>query len=230
MPTLKPFRGFRPQQNLASKIASRPYDVLNSDEAKQEAGDNTLSFYHVIKPEIDLPADVDIHSQPIYDKAKENLHTLISEGVLFQEDKACYYIYAQTMNGKTQYGIVGNASVADYENNIIKKHELTRPDKEEDRMNHVRNTNFNAEPVFFAFKNNMELDMIIHDAILVDPIYNFVADDGVGHHVWVIDNDAKIARIEQLFAQEVDYLYVADGHHRTAAAALVGAERRDKNP
>ncbi|MDA3883650.1 MAG: DUF1015 family protein [Bacteroidales bacterium] len=229
MPTLKPFRGYRPQQNIASKIASRPYDVLNSEEAKQEAGDNTLSFYHVIKPEIDLPADVDIHSQPIYDKAKENLHKLISEGVLFQEDKACYYIYAQTMNGKTQYGIVGSASVADYENNIIKKHELTRPDKEEDRMNHVRNTDFNAEPVFFAFKNNLELDMIIHDAILVDPVYNFVAEDGVGHHVWVIDNDAKIARIEQLFAQEVDYLYVADGHHRTAAAALVGAERRNKN-
>ncbi len=230
MPTLKPFRGFRPQEKYAAKIASRPYDVLNSEEAKLEAKDNDLSFYHVIKPEIDLPEDVDIHSQVVYDKAKENLQKLISQGVFFQEEKPCYYIYAQTMNGKTQYGIVGSASVEDYENNLIKKHELTRPDKEEDRMNHVRHTNFNAEPVFFAFKNNVELDMIIHDAILVDPIYNFVADDGVGHHVWCIDNDAKIARIEYLFAHEVDALYVADGHHRTAAAALVGAERKKNNP
>ncbi|MFO7868989.1 MAG: DUF1015 family protein [Bacteroidales bacterium] len=230
MPTLKPFRGYRPQQKLASQIASRPYDVLNSEEAKQEAGDNNLSFYHVIKPEIDLPDDVDIHSQQIYDKAHENLQKLITEKVIFQEDKPCYYIYGQTMNGKTQYGIVGSASVTDYENNIIKKHELTRPDKEEDRMNHVRNTNFNAEPVFFAFQNNLEIDMIIHDAILVDPVYNFVSEDGVGHHVWVIDNDAKINRIEHLFSQEIDYLYVADGHHRTAAAALVGAEKRNNNP
>ena len=230
MPVLKPFRGFRPQKDLVSKIASRPYDVLNSEEAKQEAGDNQHSFYHVIKPEIDLPADVDIHSQLVYDTAKLNLQKLIDDKVLFQEEKACYYVYAQTMNGKTQYGIVGGASIEDYENNLIKKHELTRPDKEEDRMNHVRYTGFNAEPVFFAFKNNMELDLIIKDAILIDPVYNFVAEDGVGHHFWVIDNDAKIKRIEYLFANEVDALYVADGHHRTAAAALVGAERRKNNP
>ena len=230
MSILKPFRGFRPQADLAAKIASRPYDVLNSDEAKQEAGSNELSFYHVIKPEIDLPADVDIHSQVVYDKAKENLQKLISQKVLVQDEKPCYYIYAQTMNGKTQYGIVGGASVEDYQNNIIKKHELTRPDKEEDRMNHVRYTSFNAEPVFFAFKNHLELDMIIHDAILIGPVYSFVADDGVSHYVWVIDNDAKIKRIEYLFANEVDSLYVADGHHRTAAAALVGAERKSKNP
>ena len=230
MSIVKPFRGYRPQKDLVTKIASRPYDVLNSEEAKQEAGSNALSFYHVIKPEIDLPADIDIHSQPVYDKAKENLQKLIADGVFVQDAKPCYYIYAQTMNGKTQYGIVGAASVEDYENNIIRKHELTRPDKEEDRMNHVRYTNFNAEPVFFAFKNNMELDMIIHDAILIDPVYNFVADDGIGHHVWVIENDAKIKRIEQIFANEVDFLYVADGHHRTAAAALVGAERRKNNP
>lgn len=230
MSIVKPFRGYRPQKDLATKIASRPYDVLNSEEAKQEAGNNALSFYHVIKPEIDLPADIDIHSQPVYDKAKENLQKLIADGVFVQDGKPCYYIYAQTMNGKTQYGIVGAASVEDYENNIIRKHELTRPDKEEDRMNHVRYTNFNAEPVFFAFKNNLELDMIIHDAILIDPVYNFVAEDGIGHHVWVIDNDAKIKRIEQIFASEVEYLYVADGHHRTAAAALVGAEKRKNNP
>jgi uncharacterized protein (DUF1015 family) len=230
MSIVKPFRGYRPQKDLVTKIASRPYDVLNSEEAKQEAGSNALSFYHVIKPEIDLPANVDIHSQAVYDKAKENLQKMIADGVFVQDSKPCYYIYAQTMNGKTQYGIVGAASVEDYENNIIRKHELTRPDKEEDRMNHVRYTNFNAEPVFFAFKNNLELDMIIHDAILIDPVYNFVADDGIGHHVWVIDNDAKIKRIEQIFADEVKFLYVADGHHRTAAAALVGAERRKNNP
>ncbi|OQA99827.1 MAG: hypothetical protein BWY22_00266 [Bacteroidetes bacterium ADurb.Bin217] len=230
MPTLKPFKAFRPKADVAQQIASRPYDVLNSDEAKQEAGTNDLSFYHVIKPEIDLPAHIDVHSQPVYDKAKENLQHLIVSGVLLQDAKPCYYIYAQTMNGKTQYGIVGGASVEDYENNIIKKHELTRPDKEEDRMNHVRYTNFNAEPVFFAFKNHVEIDMIIHDAILLDPIYNFVSQDGVGHHVWIIENDAKIKRIEYLFKHEIDYLYVADGHHRTAAAALVGAERRKNNP
>lgn len=230
MPTVKPFRGFRPRtEELAKKIASRPYDVLNSQEAKVEAGDNEYSFYHVIKPEIDLPADIDVHSQVVYDKAKESLNKMIADKVLIQDGKPCYYIYAQTMNGRTQYGIVGGACVADYENNIIKKHELTRPDKEEDRRNHVRNTNFNAEPVFFAFKNNLELDMIIHDAILIDPVYNFVSEDGVGHHVWVIENDAKIKRIEYLFAKEVDCLYVADGHHRTAAAAGVGAERRAAN-
>ncbi|MCQ2606466.1 MAG: DUF1015 family protein [Bacteroidales bacterium] len=230
MPIVKPFKGFRPcNEEYAKKIASRPYDVLNSEEAKAEAGDNQYSFYHVIKPEIDLPADVDLHSQLVYDTAKSAIQKLIDEKVLIQDEKPCYYIYAQTMNGRTQYGIVGGAYVADYENNIIKKHELTRPDKEEDRRNHVRHTNFNAEPVFFAFKNNLELDMIIHDAILVDPVYNFVSEDGVGHHVWVIDNDAKIKRIEYLFANEVDCLYVADGHHRTAAAAGVGAERRSAN-
>jgi len=230
MPVVKPFKGFRPRtEELAKKIASRPYDVLNSQEAKVEAGDNEYSFYHVIKPEIDLPADIDVHSQVVYDKAKESLNKMIADKVLIQDGKPCYYIYAQTMNGRTQYGIVGGACVADYENNIIKKHELTRPDKEEDRRNHVRNTNFNAEPVFFAFKNNLELDMIIHDAILIDPVYNFVSEDGVGHHVWVIENDAKIKRIEYLFAKEVDCLYVADGHHRTAAAAGVGAERRAAN-
>ena len=149
MPVVKPFKGFRPcNEEFAKKIASRPYDVLNSEEAKAEAGDNKYSFYHVIKPEIDLPADVDLHSQLVYDTAKANLQKLIDEKVLIQDEKPCYYIYAQTMNGRTQYGIVGGAYVADYENNIIKKHELTRPDKEEDRRNHVRYTNFNAEPVF----------------------------------------------------------------------------------
>lgn len=230
MPTLKPFKGFRPKDNdTAKKIASRPYDVLNSKEAKDEAGDNLLSFYHVIKPEIDLPEDVDLHSQVVYNKAKENLEKLIEGGYLFEENKPCYYIYAQTMNGKTQYGIVGGASVEDYLNNVIKKHELTRADKEEDRKNHVRNTNFNAEPVFFAYKDNAELDSIIKEKISENPIYDFVSEDGVGHSVWIIDEEDKIKRIEEIFKNDIDYLYVADGHHRTAAAALVGAEKKANN-
>ncbi len=230
MPTLKPFKGFRPKDNdTAKKIASRPYDVLNSKEAKEEAGDNELSFYHVIKPEIDLPEDIDLHSQPVYDKAKENLGKLIEGGYLFQEDKPCYYIYAQKMNSKTQYGIVAGASVEDYLNNVIKKHELTRADKEEDRKNHVRNTNFNAEPVFFAYKDNAILDLIIKEKILDEPLYDFTSGDGVGHTVWIINEGEKIKRIEDIFKNDIDYLYVADGHHRTAAAALVGVEKKENN-
>ncbi|MBK8808352.1 MAG: DUF1015 domain-containing protein [Bacteroidales bacterium] len=230
MSILKPFKGYRAKPELAALIASRPYDVLNSEEARQEAQGNDYSFLHIIKSEIDLSSGVDTHSQQVYDKAKANLQKFISDGIMIQDEKPCYYIYAQTMNGKTQYGIVGCAGIADYENNIIKKHELTRPDKEEDRMIHVRHTNFNCEPVFFAFKNHLEIDMIMSDAILIDPVYSFVADDKISHFFWVIDNDAKIRRLEQLFAEEVDCLYVADGHHRTAAAARVGAEKRKNNP
>jgi uncharacterized protein (DUF1015 family) len=230
MPILKPFKGFRPKDNeTAKKIASRPYDVLNSEEAKNEAGDNALSFYHVIKPEIDLPEIEDIHTEIVYNKAKDNLQKLIQDGFLFQDNDPCYYIYAQTMNGKTQHGIVGGASVEDYLNNVIKKHELTRADKEEDRKNHVRHTNFNAEPVFFAFKDNEELDVIIKEVIVKNPIYNFVSEDRVGHTVWIIDDEVKVKRIEEIFRDQIDYLYVADGHHRTAAAALVGQEKKEKN-
>lgn len=231
MPILKPFKGFRPKDNeTAKKIASRPYDVLNSDEAKIEAGDNALSFYHVIKPEIDLPEIEDIHTEPVYNKAKENLQKLIQDGFLFQDNDPCYYVYAQTMNGKTQYGIVGGASVEDYLNNVIKKHELTRADKEEDRKNHVRYTNFNAEPVFFAYKDNAELDLITKETISKNPLYNFVSEDGVGHAVWIIDEREKVKKIEEIFRDQIDYLYVADGHHRTAAAALVGQEKKQNNP
>lgn len=230
MPILKPFKGFRPKDNeTAKKIASRPYDVLNSEEAKNEAGGNALSFYHVIKPEIDLPEIEDIHTEIVYNKAKDNLQKLIQDGFLFQDNDPCYYIYAQTMNGKTQHGIVGGASVEDYLNNVIKKHELTRADKEEDRKNHVRHTNFNAEPVFFAFKDNEELDVIIKEVIVKNPIYNFVSEDRVGHTVWIIDDEVKVKRIEEIFRDQIDYLYVADGHHRTAAAALVGQEKKEKN-
>jgi uncharacterized protein (DUF1015 family) len=230
MSVLKPFKGYRPIAEYIKQIASRPYDVLNSDEAREEVKDNPHSFLHVVKPEVDLPLDIDLHSDEVYNKAKENLNKLIAGKKFVQDEKPCYYVYAQTMFGKTQYGLVGCASTQDYMNNVIKKHELTRPDKEEDRMNHVRVTNFNAEPVFFAYKDHSEIDLIIKDAILLDPVYNFVADDGVSHIFWVIDNEAKVKRLEYLFDKEVPCLYVADGHHRTAAAALVGEERKKNNP
>jgi len=230
MPTLKPFKGFRPDPKFADKIACRPYDVLNSDEARVEAEGNPYSFLHVIKSEIDLPTDTDIHSKIVYDRAVENLQKFILDKIFVQDAKPCYYVYAQTMWGKTQYGIVGGASTEDYKNNIIKKHELTRPDKEEDRMIHIRETDFNAEPVFFAFPDHTELHQIIEDAILIPPVYDFTAPDGVGHHFWVIDNAAKVERIETIFKTQIPCLYVADGHHRTAAAARVGEERKSKNP
>ncbi len=230
MPVLKPFKGYRANPELADKVACRPYDVLSSEEAREEAKGNPYSFLHVIKSEIDLPEGIDIHTQQVYDKAIENMKKFIAEKTLIQDSKPCYYVYAQTMFGKTQYGIVGGASIEDYENNLIKKHELTRPDKEEDRMIHIRETNFNAEPVFFAFPDNKELDLIIEDVTLVEPEFDFIAPDGIGHHLWVIDNEAKVERIEYLFKNEIPCLYVADGHHRTAAAARVGAEKRAKNP
>ncbi len=229
MSILKPFKGIRPKVEFADKVASKPYDVLNSEEAKKEAEGNQYSFYHVNKPEIDLPDHIDIHSVEVYEKAKENYEKLFNE-VLIQEAKACYYIYAQTMFGKTQYGLVGGASVEDYENGIIKKHELTRPDKEEDRMNHVRVSNINAGPVFFAYKDNAVIDAIVTTKIAEKPVYDFTTDDKVKHQMWIIDNEETIITIEEIFKTEIQYIYVADGHHRTAAAALVGKERREKNP
>ncbi|MCX7986335.1 MAG: DUF1015 family protein [Bacteroidales bacterium] len=230
MAIVKPFRAYRPLKELASKIASRPYDVLNSEEARKEAEGNEYSFLHVTKSEIDLPANIDIHDPVVYQKAKDNLNSMIQKGWFFQESKPCYYIYAQTMWGKTQYGIVGCAAVDDYMNNIIKKHELTRVDKEEDRKNHIRITNFNAEPVFFAFPDHDGLWSIMQKNIKRNPEYDFTLDDGVGHHLWVINDDADIERIETIFRTEIPYTYVADGHHRTAAAAHVGLERRQNNP
>lgn len=230
MAIVKPFKAFRPKKELAKDMASRPYDVLNSEEARIEANGNKYSFLHVTKSEIDLPKDIDIHSDIVYNKASENLQKMIKEGWLFQESKPCYYIYAQTMWGKTQYGIVGCAAVEDYLNNKIKKHELTRPDKEEDRKNHIRITNFNAEPVFFAFPDNKEIDSIVNKYIKNHAEYDFVLNDNVGHHLWVINQDNDIKRIEEIFKSEIPCTYVADGHHRTAAAAHVGEERRNKNP
>ena len=210
-------------------VASKPYDVLDEKEAKVEAGDNKYSFYHVIKPEIDLPEDLDHYAPEVYKKGRENFENMVKEGAFTQDKQDCLYIYQQTMDGRKQTGIVGCASVDDYLNDIIKKHELTRPDKEEDRKNHVRVGNMNAEPVFFAYPAVTEIDAIVNGIIATAPEYDFVADDGIGHTFWVVNNQDTVKKIIELFAK-VPYTYVADGHHRTAAAALVGKERRDRNP
>jgi uncharacterized protein (DUF1015 family) len=230
MAILKPFKGLRPPVTIVKQLASKPYDVLNSDEAREESKGNPYSLLHIIKPEIDLPDSTDVHSQPVYDKAKENFELFISRGWLVADAQELLYIYAQTMNGKTQYGIVGCAGVADYLEGIIKKHELTRRDKEEDRMKHVRITNANMEPVFFTYPAVNEIDTIVSNVVETQkPEYNFIADDGVGHHFWVINDPAIINKIVELFAK-VPFTYVADGHHRTAAAALVGNEKKLNNP
>ena len=230
MATIKAFKGLRPPKEIVKDLASRPYDVLNSKEAREEIKGNDYSLLHIIKPEVDLPEDVSLYSQDVYNKAKENLETFKTKGWLKTDTKEELYIYAQTMWGKTQYGIVGCASVEDYMNNVIKKHELTRPDKEEDRMKHVRITNANMEPVFFSYPANHELDsMIMEFAKNNEPEYDFTADDGVGHHFWVISDDDMINKIIAFF-KEMPAVYVADGHHRTAAAALVGNEKKKANP
>jgi uncharacterized protein (DUF1015 family) len=230
MAVLKPFKGLRPPQKIAKELASRPYDVLNSAEARVEAEGNPFSLLHIIKPEIDLAVGIDEHDASVYEKARTNFEMFQSNDWLIQDDQECLYIYAQTMNGKTQYGIVGCASVEDYMNNVIKKHELTRKDKEEDRMKHVRITNANMEPVFFTFPAVAELDEIVSTFVKENaPVYDFTADDGFGHHFWVIKNPDLIERIVKLFAK-IPATYVADGHHRTAAAALVGNEKKKNNP
>lgn len=230
MATLKAFKGLRPPQEIVKELASRPYDVLNSAEAKLEVKDNDYSLLHIIKPEIDLPEGTDLYSQQVYNKAKENLDDFKAKGWLAADEKDYLYIYAQTMFGKTQYGIVGCASVDDYMNNVIKKHELTRPDKEEDRMKHVRITDANMEPVFFSYPAVEEIDEIVANYVKTNNAdYDFTADDGVGHHFWVLRDQEKIERIIALFDQ-LPATYVADGHHRTAAAALVGNEKRSNNP
>ncbi len=230
MAILKAFKGFRPPKNIVRDVASRPYDVLNSEEAKNEAKGNQYSLLHITKPEIDLPLGTDEHSEIVYNTAKNNFNSFIENKWLVQDTKEYLYIYAQTMNNKTQYGIVGCAAVDDYLNGVIKKHELTRKDKEEDRMKHVRITNANMEPVFFTYPAVKEIDDIVFDYITLNkPEYDFTSADGVGHHFWVIKNSIIIEQLIKLFA-EIPCTYVADGHHRTAAAALVGAEKRRNNP
>lgn len=229
MAIIKPFKGYRPPQNLVEKVNSRPYDVLNSDEARKEAEGNPMSLYHIIKPEINFPAGTDEHDPKVYDEAVKQYQHFKKEGWLVQDDKECYYVYAQTMNGKTQYGLVIGAYVEDYLNGVIKKHELTRRDKEEDRMKHVRINNANIEPVFFAYPDNAELDKIVAKYTAQKPVYDFVANDTFQHQFWIIDKDEDIKRITELFG-EMPALYIADGHHRSAASALVGAEKAKQNP
>jgi len=230
MAIIKAFKGYRPPQEIAKQIAARPYDVLNSEEARKEAEGNQYSLLHITKPEIDFPQGTDEHEEKVYNKALENFRTYIEKGWLVQDTKDCLYIYAQTMDGRTQYGLVGCAGVEDYMNNVIKKHELTRKDKEEDRMKHVRINNANIEPVFFTYRAVKEIDDIV-DAFVKNnaPVYDFTADDGFGHHFWVIEDDAIIMRLLELY-EAIPETYVADGHHRTAAAALVGNEKRRNNP
>ena len=230
MARIKPFKGLRPPKCWVEQVASRPYDVLNSEEARAEAAGNEKSLYHIIKPEIDFPVGTDEHDPAVYLKAAANFRMFQEKGWLVQDEKECYYVYAQTMNGKTQYGLVVGAYVPDYMNGVIKKHELTRRDKEEDRMKHVRATNANIEPVFFAYPDNAEVDRIVAKYTARKPEYDFIAPgDGFGHTFWVIDEEADIARITKIFAA-VPALYIADGHHRSAAAALVGAEKAQQNP
>ena len=229
MAKIKPFRGIRPPRELVEEVASRPYDVLNSEEARAEAAGNEKSLYHIIKPEINFAPGTDEHDPKVYDKAVEQFNLFQEKGWLVQDDTEKYYVYAQTMNGRTQYGLVVCANVEDYLNCVIKKHELTRRDKEEDRMKHVRINNANIEPVFFAYPDNAELDAIVAETVKGKPEYDFTAPDGFGHHFWLINDDNTIKRITELFAA-IPYLYIADGHHRTAAAALVGAEKARQNP
>lgn len=230
MAIIKPFRGVRPPVDLVEKVASRPYDVLNSQEAREEAEGNDMSLYHIIRPEIDFPVGTDEHEEKVYQKAFENFTKFQEKGWLVQDEKENYYIYAQTMNGKTQYGLVVCAYVDDYLNGVIKKHELTRKDKEEDRMKHVRVNNANIEPVFFAYPENNEIDEIVKKYTTKKALYSFIAPlDGFGHDFWIIDQQDDIDRITALFKQ-MPSLYIADGHHRSAAAALVGAEKAKQNP
>lgn len=229
MAKIKPFKGLRPPRELVTQVASRPYDVLNSDEARDEAKGNPKSLYHIIKPEIDFPQGTDEHAEEVYRRAVDNFNAFQQNGWLVEDTKEHYYIYAQTMDGRTQYGFVVAANVDDYISGRIKKHELTRRDKEEDRMKHVRVNNANIEPVFFAFEDNAVLADILASETAKEPEYDFVADDGFGHTFWVIDDDATIAAITDAFAA-IDNLYIADGHHRTAAAALVGHEKALANP
>jgi len=231
MAIVKPFKGLRPPRDIAKDLACLPYDVMNSEEALLMAKGNERSLLHITKSEIDLPEGTDSHSDEVYNKSLENFKKWQENGWLVQDNEPHFYIYAQTMDGRTQYGIVGCASVDDYLNGKIKKHELTRPDKEQDRMIHVRINNANIEPVFFTYPAVKEIDSIVSKIVKKEkPEYDFISEDGFGHHFWVIKNKKFNALIEKLFLEKVPYTYVADGHHRTAAAALVGKEKRDNNP
>ncbi|MBS1747913.1 MAG: DUF1015 domain-containing protein [Bacteroidetes bacterium] len=229
MATIKPFKALRPQAQFARQVASKPYDVLSSGEAKVEARGNPISFLHVTKSEIDLPAKTDIHSTEVYLKAKENLDAFVKREVLFSENKECFYIYRLIMNGRSQTGLVAVSSIDDYENNIIKKHELTRPDKENDRINHIKTTGAQTGNVFLAYRNNNKIDDIIETLTTKkSPVYDFVADDGISHSLWIVNDDKLISQIEDIFQKEINCTYIADGHHRAASAAKVRSELAEK--
>ena len=222
MAIVNPFKALRPQPQFAPKVASRPYDVLNSLEAKIEARGNPHSFLHITKSEIDLPDKIDIHSQEVYDRAKQNLNAFMQRGVLFREDKSCFYIYQLIMNGRSQTGLVGVSAIDDYEKNIIRKHEFTRPEKEQDRINHIKTTKAQTGNVFLAYRNVPEIDEVINNWKKThDPVYDFVADDGVSHAIWVINSDQVNNTLRKLFKEKVPATYIADGHHRAASAAKV---------
>ncbi|MBR9974640.1 MAG: DUF1015 domain-containing protein [Bacteroidetes bacterium] len=229
MATLRPFRAFRPKPAFAAEVAAKPYDVLNSDEARAEVQGHPLSFLHIGKPEVDLDPAIDIHDPQVYDKGRENLQKLIADGVLLEDASPCMYLYAQTMGEHTQYGLVGCAAVEEYWNDTIKKHEFTRKDKEEDRCNHVRVTNAHTGPIFLTYPDQAEIDAIVDGVRATPPVTDHVAPDGIRHQTWVIDGADVINRLQELFAA-VPNLYVADGHHRSAAAAIVGRERAQANP
>ena len=230
MAIIKPFKGLRPPKQFVEQVESKPYDVLNSEEARQEAGDNPMSLYHIIKPEINFPVGTSEYDPRVYQSAADHFKMFQEKGWLVQDDKENYYIYAQTMNGKTQYGLVVGAYVNDYLNGVIKKHELTRRDKEEDRMKHVRVCNANMEPVFFAYPDDKLLDDLLKRYASTTPEYDFIAPgDGFRHQFWVVSDEKDIALITDEF-KKMPSLYIADGHHRSAAAALVGAEKAKQNP
>ncbi|MEO8584212.1 MAG: DUF1015 domain-containing protein, partial [Flavitalea sp.] len=225
-----PFKALRPQPQFAPKVASPPYDVLNSKEARIAARGNPETFLHITKSEIDLPENTDPHSQDVYDKAKQNLNAFIQRGLLFREEKPCFYIYQLTMKGRMQTGLVGVSSIDDYEKNIIKKHEFTRPEKEQDRINHIKTTKAQTGNVFLAYRNVEEIDTIINKwKSQHDPVYDFIADDGISHAIWVINSDQVNSSISELFKQKVPATYLADGHHRAASAAKVRMQVEEPN-
>jgi uncharacterized protein (DUF1015 family) len=228
MATLRPFKAYRPKPEYAAEVAAKPYDVLNSQEAREEVKGHPLSFLHIGKPEVDLDPTVDIHDAIVYEKGRDNLQKLISDGVLVEDAQPCLYLYAQTMGDHTQYGLVGCAAVEEYWDDTIKKHEYTRKDKEEDRCNHVRVTNAHTGPIFLTYPDHADVDTIVDGVRAQPPVTDHVAPDGIRHQTWVISDDATLTRLTEIFTQ-IPNLYVADGHHRSAAAGIVGRERAQAN-
>jgi uncharacterized protein (DUF1015 family) len=231
MAIIKAFKGVRPKTELAQQVASLPYDVMNTAEAKEMAKGNPYSFLHVSRAEIDLPVGTDEHSQQVYDKAKETFYKMISDGVLAQDGQPLLYIYAQEMNGRKQFGLVACSSIDDYFNDVIKKHELTRPEKEQDRIEHMQTLQAHVGPIFLTYPKNNDIDAIVENVLVYQkPVYDFTADDNIQHTVWVISESDAIENILSIFAQQIPYTYIADGHHRTASAAKVGQKMREQNP